>query len=634
MKGKTITKYTSLALALALVLPTTAKAAEGTNTENTIATTIEQTNNEVREDIKSELSSKLDESGKTVNYTLNITNAKEDENLKAVFYILDRSNLESLEVLEDEDIRNQAVKTEGFDGGKKITVDLKNAKTISLRANIKEGKTNNFVFDYILANDSISTIKRVASALAKDTEGKDILKEEEINEVSSTLAGKFIDQTKIEWSDYLVNPIDKDIIRNYDLSLSENQKNPGKITIETFKAAKDGFVKENTIDLNFGNIQNLNLPAKGLVKISFQSDVSSEDNAFSLNGVELKRDAENTNLKNQIDDLSKTIQENDKEIKDELRTIDNSSIAKASENTETHVKTQSSDQTNPQSLAQDIERRNEQILEQMRKIDKSQEYQSVENPNNQASQKDVKVVSLKDNTSNSSTNPSLTNISQIDVDNLRIDIEDRNTEIINTLKEIDKEYPTIVTLANKQTETDQDKNIADLIKEIDDRNQAIQDELQRIYGKYAVNTVMDLNKSIDDDTYELLTQVDTNNEKVNQIIDQVNLSIEANQALDSEEELAKIKALLDNIEKLEKNNEKVLANVDDTKQNQESGENFKNLVPGYSENVYKDLEKVVTITLDPLSKVENTATKESASKAYPTLAKYLEDLEFVKAILK
>lgn len=634
MKGKTITKYTSLALALALVLPTTAKAAEGTNTENTIATTIEQTNNEVREDIKSELSSKLDESGKTVNYTLNITNAKEDENLKAVFYILDRSNLESLEVLEDEDISNQAVKTEGFDGGKKITVDLKNAKTISLRANIKEGKTNYFVFDYILANDSISTIKRVASALAKDTEGKDILKEEEINEVSSTLAGKFIDQTKIEWSDFLVNPTDKDIIRNYDLSLSENQKNPGKITIETFKAAKDGFVKENTIELDFGNIQNLNLPANGLVKISFQSDVSSEDNTFSLNGVELKRDAENTDLKNQIDDLSKTIQENDKEIKDELRTIDNSSIAKASENTETHVKTQSSDQTNPQSLAQDIERRNEQILEQMRKIDKSQESQTTENPSTQASQKDVKVVSLKDEPSMNSSNPALTSISQIDVDNLRIDIEDRNTEIINTLKEIDKEYPTIVTLANKQTETDQDKNIADLIKEIDDRNQAIQDELQRIYGKYAVNTVMDLNKSIDDDTYELLTQVDTNNEKVSQIIDQVNLSIEANQAMDNEEELSNIKVLLDNIEKLEKNNEKVLANVDGTKQNQESGENFKKVVPGYSENVYKDLEKVVTITLDPLSKVENTATIESASKAYPTLAKYIEDLEFVKAILK
>lgn len=388
----------------------------------------------------------------------------------------------------------------------------------------------------------------MASALAKDTEGKDILKEQEINEVSSTLAGKFIDQTKIEWSDFLVNPTDKDIIRNYDLSLSENQKNPGKITIETFKAAKDGFVKENTIDLDFGNIQNLNLPANGLVKISFQSDVSSEDNAFSLNGVELKRDAENTDLKNQIDDLSKTIQENDKEIKDELRTIDNSPIAKASENTETHVKTQSSDQTNPQSLAQDIEQRNEQILEQMRKIDKSQEYQSVENPNNQASQKDVKVVSLKDNTSNSSTNPSLTNISQIDVDNLRIDIEDRNTEIINTLKEIDN------------------------------RNQAIQDELLRIYGKYAVSTVMDLNKSIDYDTYKLLTEVDTNNEKVSQIIDQINLSIEANQVVDNEEELANIKALLDNIEKLEKNNEKILANVDGTKKDQESGESFKNLI--------------------------------------------------------
>lgn len=583
MKGKTITKYTSLTLALALVLPTTAKAAEGRSTENTIATTIEQTNNEVREDIKSELSSKLDESGKTVNYKLNITNAKDDEDLKAVFYILDRSNLESLEVLEGEDISNQAVKTEGFDGGKKITVDLKNAKTISLRANIKEGKTNNFVFDYILENDSISTIKRVAYALSKDTEGKDILKEEEINEVSSALAGKFIDQTKIEWSDYLVNPTDKDLIRNYDLSLSENQKNPGKITIETFKAAKDGFVKENTIDLDFGNIQNLNLPANGLVKISFQSDVSSEDNAFSLNGVELKRDAENTDLKNQIDDLSKTIQENDKEIKDELRTIDNSSIDKASENTETHVKTQSSDQTNPQSLAQDIEQRNEQILEQMRKIDKSQEYQSVENPNNQASQKDVKVVSLKDNTSNSSTNPSLTNIRQIDVDNLRIDIEDRNTEIINTLKEIDN------------------------------RNQAIQDELLRIYGKYAVSTVMDLNKSIDDDTYKLLTEVDTNNEKVSQIIDQINLSIEANQAVDNEEELANIKALLDNIEKLEKNNEKILANVDGTKKDQESGESFKNLI---------------TVTLP----VTQTITIDDISIDSRKIMKYLSDNELLSRI--
>lgn len=100
----------------------------------------------------------------------------------------------------------------------------------------------------------------------------------------------------------------------------------------------------------------------------------------------------------------------------------------------------------------------------MRAIDKSQESQTTVNPSTQASQKDIKVVSLKDEPSINSSNPALTSISQIDVDNLRIDIEDRNTEIINTLKEIDKEYPTIVTLVNKQTETDQDKNIADLIK--------------------------------------------------------------------------------------------------------------------------------------------------------------------------
>ena len=145
---------------------------------------------------------------------------------------------------------------------------------------------------------------------------------------------------------------------------------------------------------------------------------------------------------------------------------------------------------------------------------------------------------------------------------------------------------------------------------------------------------MDLSKSIDDETYKLLTHIDKNNEKTSKIIDQINLSIESNKALDNKEELANIKALLDNIDKLEKNNEKALQKVDDAKVIRETSESFKNLVPGYSENVYNDLEKVVTITLDPLNKTANTVTNEQAHKNYPTIAKYLEDLKLLQEFQK
>lgn len=635
MKYTNITKYAYMALFLAIILPTTAQAAEPTDKNQLPLITEEQIMNDVTGKVSSDITTKLDGTGKIAYYTINIANVNED--LKGVFYLLDGSNLENLGVLTDENISADSVKTEDITGGKKITVDLKNVKTINLRANIKEGKENNFVFDYILANNSESKIasKRVVSAIETDAQGYKNLKTQDISGLESLINGKFIDESNIEWSDFLVNQSDKDISINYPINLSENQKNPGKIKIETLRASKDGFVSEQTFDLDFGDIQNLIIPANGATKITFNSLVNSKENTFSANQVEVKRDLD-VSESDDVAQLTNTIAANDLKIKEQLKAIDKDVATQTKEAPK--IDTQANNDVD--ALTNEIKERNEQILSQMKEIDKDQAVASSENKNTTNESQDVNIVVLKDETSDKVTRNLLTSNSQEDIDNvdieaLRLDIENRNTEILNTLQEIDKEYPSLITLANNtNTSYEKSSDITSLIKEIEDRNQTIQDELVNIYGKYAANTVMDLSKSIDDETYKLLTHIDKNNEKTSKIIDQINLSIESNKALDNKEELANIKALLDNIDKLEKNNEKALQKVDDAKVIRETSESFKNLVPGYSENVYNDLEKVVTITLDPLNKTANTVTNEQAHKNYPTIAKYLEDLKLLQEFQK
>lgn len=635
MKYTNITKYTSMALILAIILPTTAQAAEPTDKNQLPLITEEQIMNDVTGKVSSDITTKVDGTGKIAYYTINIANVNED--LKGVFYLLDRSNLENLEVLTDENISVDSVKTEDITGGKKITVDLKNEKTINLRANIKEGKENNFVFDYILANNSESKIasKRVVSAIETDAQDNKTLKTQDISGLESLINGKFIDESNIEWSDFLVNQSDKDISINYPINLSENQNNPGKIKIEILRASKDGFVSEQTFDLDFGDIQNLVIPANGAAKITFNSLVGSKESTFLANQVELKRDLDVSESED-VAQLTNTIAANDLKIKEQLEAIDNDATTKSEEAPK--IDTQTNNDVD--ALTNEIKARNEQILSQMKEIDKDQAVASSENKNTANESQDVNIVVLKDGTSDKVIRNLLTNNSQEEIDNvdieaLRLDIENRNTEILNTLQEIDKEYPSLVTLVNNTNASyEKSSDITSLIKEIEDRNQTIQDELVNIYGKYAANTVMELSKSIDDETYKLLTHIDTNNEKTSKIIDQINLSIETNKALDNKEELANIKALLDNIDKLEKNNEKALEKVDDAKVSRETSESFKNLVPGYSENVYNDLEKVVTITLDPLNKTANTVTNEQAHKNYPTIAKYLEDLKLLQEFQK
>lgn len=622
MKVKKIKSYTCLALALTLVLPVTAHASDEVEKEMLSLTSDEKTSDNGQQDslLSPSLDMDFDKEDSTINYTINIAKTNKKDKLQAIFYLRENSNLENLDPESDENISQDKVKVANESGLKKITIDLEDQTSIKLKAHIKEGMTDNFAFDYIIANDSQTAFasKRVNSFIAKDENGKDILKANDANNLNSMLYGKFLDEKTIEWSDFLLNDSNKDILANYDFKLSNNQKDLSKITIQTYKAGKGGLVEENSADYDFGNIENLLLPANGGVKITFKSNVDQEETVFTANDSKLKRDEKTDKSKDttsEVDSLKATIDANDKKIKEEIQNVDKNSVASSKEN-------------DLSQLSKDIDYRNKAILSEMKAID-SKQASPEESLGDQ-----LKTVVLNENSSDSKNDKD-----EVDVDDLKEDIDNRNIEIQKAMQEVDQQYLLYMnqTQNTNKIAANADQDVDNLIIELDNRNQAIQEELEKIYGKYAVNSIMDLNKSIDDETYELLTGVDKNNEKIDEIIDQVKLSIEANKALDNKEELENIKVLLDDVDNLSANNEKALETIDKKEENPTISQSFKNVVPGYSENVYKDLEKVVTVTLDPLNDTQNSekkVSKEQAQKKYPTIAKYLKDLKLVRDLLK
>lgn len=622
MKVKKIKSYTCLALALTLVLPVTAHASDEVEKEMLSLTSDEKTSDNGQQDnlLSPSLDMDFDKEDSAINYTINIAKTNKKDKLQAIFYLRENSNLENLDLESDENISQDKVKVANELGLKKITIDLEDQTSIKLKAHIKEGMTDNFAFDYIIANDSQTAFasKRVNSFIAKDENGKDILKANDANKLNSMLYGKFLDEKTIEWSDFLLNDSNKDILANYDFKLSNNQKDLSKITIQTYKASKGGLVEENSADYDFGNIENLLLPANGGVKITFKSNVDQEETVFTANDSKLKRDEktdESKDTTSEVDSLKATIDANDKKIKEEIQNVDKNSVASSKEN-------------DLSQLSKDIDYRNKAILSEMKAIDSKQASPE------ESSGDQLKTVVLNENSSDSKNDKD-----EVDVDDLKEDIDNRNIEIQKAMQEVDQQYLLYMnqTQNTNKIAANTDQDVDNLIIELDNRNQAIQEELEKIYGKYAVNSIMDLNKSIDDETYELLTGVDKNNEKIDEIIDQVKLSIEANKVLDNKEELENIKVLLDDVDNLSANNEKALETIDKKEENPTISQSFKNVVPGYSENVYKDLEKVVTVTLDPLNDTQNSekkVSKEQAQKKYPTIAKYLKDLKLVRDLLK
>lgn len=634
MKGTKIKNYASLALALALVLPATSYAAAASDDGEAKQITDQEIMKAVRgedQQISSEVKMNLDETGKVANYTINITQAKE-EDLQAIFYINDGSNLENLQVIPSQNISDDDIKAEDSPLGKKITVKLNGANTISLKADIKEAKTSNLLFDYIIAGqkENAITSQRVISSIKDQDDGKKVLDQQNVDGLASTIDGKFAGEETIEWLDFLVNSSDQVLTTDYDINLSENQTNPSKITLEIFKASKDGFISESKHDLDFGHIKNLTIPANGLAKISFKTQVDSSEQGFTVNGVKIEKNQElANNSANEVKALTNEINENDAKIRTEMQRLDKEL---AEDNPSNNP--EETEENEVSKLTKEIDEKNQEILDQMRAIDSDVPVKENQEPiNNQ-----VEIVTLNDSKTEDTNNKQTTSsqITAQTVQSLITDLDNRTLQIQELMRKIDKE--NLVWYQQNQdkgqNESYDSQTIADLIKDLDDRNKAIQDELENIYGKYAVATVLDLSKSIDNETYELIVGLDKNNEKIQEVIDQVSSSIEENKDLDQDENLAIIKDLLDNVENLEASNEKALEKLVEDKENQELNQSLEKLMTDKRRASNEDLEKVVTVTLDPLSSQNNLEVNKSLTKDYSTIAKYLEGLNLFKDLLK
>ena len=629
-----IKTYTSFALALALVSPLTAFAAEDKTKTDTTTTNIEENleKNTQEPAYKSEISQSLSPDGTKIDYEINIQKTTENEgNLKAYIYLLDRSNFEKIDVLESESLKAEDVKVTQTPEGQKITIDLRNTKDakLNLSATIKEDQESYLIYDLVLVDPGLNYAyaKRMNAEIKKDSDGKLSAIDKASDKITSVLSASFLgDKKTIAWSDYLFNPTDKAIKTNYAFDISKNQDpSKEKLNIEILAISENGFESIKKEEVTFGNIENLEIPAYGLAKLSFKT-IAKEGEIFDINGVKVerileeekpekteekveKKDLSEDEVNQEAEQLIKDLNENTEKIAKELEEVEKLGTGKET--------TEEEKSENPPTKPADKEGK--------KKENKDPKTVVLEE-NKSKKDEENKVDKVSEETKKADNQTKEKDQAPVDVDQLVRDINNANQEISQTLKEVGAVSPVFVKNSPDLNQKDPEKSLVDIDKLINEINQAykaIETEAKKIYGKNAYTTAMDLYNNVDSDTAKLLESLDKNNDKVKEILDQVNLSIESKEVLDNPEETAKIAALLGDLTELKATTEKALESVEDKKENQ----SFNIIVDGFSQNVLKDLDKVVTITLDPLNKAKAPSSKKEAQEKYPTIAQYLNRAE-------
>ena len=631
-----IKTYTSFALALALVSPLTAFAAEDKTETDTTTTNIEENleKNIQEPAYKSEISQSLSPDGTKIDYEINIQKTTENEgNLKAYIYLLDRSNFEKIDVLESESLKADDVKVTQTPEGQKITIDLKDAQDAKLKlsAIVKEDQESYLIYDLVLVDESLNYAyaKRMNTEIKKDSDGKLSAIDKASDKITSVLSASFLgDKKTIAWSDYLFNPTDKAIKTNYAFDISKNQDpSKEKLNIETLAISENGFESIKKEEVDFGNIENLEIPAYGLAKLSFKT-IAKEGEIFDINGVKVerileeekpekpeekveKKDLSEDEVNQEAEQLIKDLNENTEKIAKELEEVEKLGTGKET--------TEEEKSENPPTKPADKEGKKKENKDPKTVVLEEKKTQKGE-------ESDKADDQTKENLDTKDKAP-------VDVDQLVRDINNANQEISQTLKEVGAISPVFVKNSPDLNQKDPEKSLLDIDKLINEINQAykaIETEAKKIYGKNAYTTAMDLYNNVDSETAKLLDSLDKNNDKVKEILDQVNLSIESKEVLDNPEETAKIAALLRDLTELKATTEKALESVEGKKENQ----SFNIIVDGFSQNVLKDLDKVVTITLDPLNKSKAPSSKKEAQEKYPTIAQYLNRAELRNDLLK
>lgn len=576
--GKRLRKYTAIALALSIVSPVAAFASEQDQADIILTETKLETN-----PYQKSLTMSLSEDGKKISYDIDINKDQAKGNLIAYIYQLGQSNIENLS------LEGQNIDTEL---GKAIKVDLKEKSTLKITADIKEGKTEDLSFDLVLVGDN--DYKDHTHFDAKLVKNADKFEVEEVKKDSKSLglSGQYADSETISWTDSLVNNTNEPVKTDYILNVSSNQDLENqKLTLDFYHITSEGYKLEESNSYDLGSIKDLEIAPHSLVKLSFTTKALPSDEVYQINDAIVTNNKTNTQAlvetdktkEDQAKDFTEKLNDTSKEIKTTLVS---------------NEKTQDSLETN--------------------RTEEKQEVKLGE----------VKTITVDDNEAKTK---------EVQAQELTQQINTINGQISQILQENEAQLPE--TIMNESKREEKSGNSKELIAiELTNKLERIKGEIEQTLKQ--VITADQYNKLITTKTEptkegEAQSLIKTLNDQTSQILEvlrQVELGQESNYLDQHPEELAKIDKLLEDVEKFDENTKKTI------KENQEKNKDYVSphfviVKEDFSKEVYKKLEKVVTVTLDPLEKAQTTMTKEEIKNEYPSIAYYLENLELRSDLL-
>lgn len=613
MKARSKKKYTALILALSLASPMIVEAASTeVNPKESEIITVEKHENPL--EIQSKMS--LSEDKSQIVYDIDITNKnKESQELSAFLYLPENSNIENLK-LENSDIKANELAT---DLGKALEIKLEAGEKTSLKlsADIKKEKADKLFFDLglISKNNEILT-KRIGGQIEADK-----LVEKTAEELAHVLAGKINQDKTISWTDYLLNQTEEKTISDYTFNISDNQSFENqKLNLEYFTLTSEGYKLTDSKALDFGNIKDLEIAPNSLVKISFNTKTLEDFGEFKINDASVlvkkeedkKEDKkENTSDEEKAIDAIKILEENSKEITDILLANEGEKENPKEDKKEEPKEDKKEDKKDEKPAEEKTKELTDKLEENSAEIEKS----------------------LKDDSSDEEKAKEL--IDQIEL---------TNDEIIKLLKDNESGFEQLIKAPEKKEEepktimvSEDDKKANDLADKIIGYNKQIDSILEPILGKEEYQKLLkDVEKRLietkkiakeensdEKKAQSLISQISDKNEEISEVVRQIKLREEVAKALADEKELEVVKSLLKEIEKLDKASKE----VEESKKEAYVSPHFKMLLDDFSKQAYKDLEKVVTVTLDPLKKIDAKSTVDQAKKKYPTIDYYLSNLE-------
>ena len=238
---------------------------------------------------------------------------------------------------------------------------------------------------------------------------------------------------------------------------------------------------------------------------------------------------------------------------------------------------------------------------------------------------EVKTVTVDDNKAKTK---------EVQAQELTQQINSISGQISQILQENEAQLPeTIMNESKSEEKSESSKELTaiELTNKLERIKKDIEETLKTVITADQYKNLT-TNSSKENQAQELIKTLNDQTSQILEVLRQVELGQEANYLNDHPEELAKIDKLLEDVEKFDENTKKTV------KENQEKNKDYLSphfviVKEDFSKEVYKKLENVVTVTLDPLERKQTTMTKEEIKKEYPSIAHYLENLELRSDLL-